>query len=94
MTTRQGGIIPPPTSATLAQAILKFEATFEIADEDAIVTAFLLDLLKSRTTQGKQIHDANIVATMQRYGLQWLFTHNTADFTRYVPNISILPLIP
>jgi predicted nucleic acid-binding protein len=61
------------------------------ADDVAAVTAILLDLLKSRTVQGKQIHDANIVATMRRCGISSLLTHHTADFTRYVPDISDCP---
>jgi predicted nucleic acid-binding protein len=93
LTTRPGAVIPSPTVAALSQAIRQFEAEFEIADEDAAVTALLIDLLTSRTVQGKQIHDANIVATMRRYNISWLLTHNTADFTRYVPDISLLSLI-
>jgi predicted nucleic acid-binding protein len=92
-TTRPGAIVPAPTVDALIQAVRQFEAEFEIADEDADVTAILLDLLKSRRVRGKQIHDANIVATMRRYGISSLLTHNTADFTRYLPDISLLPLI-
>jgi len=92
-TTRPGAVVPSPTLDALSQAIRQFEAEFEIADEDAAVTTILLDLLKSRTVQGKQIHDANIVATMRRYGIPTLLTHNTADFTRYLPDIDLLPLI-
>jgi predicted nucleic acid-binding protein len=92
-TTRPGAVVPPPAVEALTEALRQFEAEFEIADEDAAVTAILLDLLKSRTIRGKQIHDANIVATMRRYGIHSLLTHNTADFTRYLPDISLLPLI-
>jgi predicted nucleic acid-binding protein len=92
-TTRPGAIVPPPTFDALIQAVRQFEAEFEIADEDAAVTAVLLDLLKSRKVQGKQIHDANIVATMRRHGIPSLLTHNTADFAKYVPDINLLPLI-
>jgi len=94
VTTRPGIVVPPPTSAALSQSVCQFEGAFQIADEDAGVTAHLLDLLRSRTIQGKQVHDANIVATMRRYGIQWLLTHNTSDFTRYAPDISVLPLTP
>jgi predicted nucleic acid-binding protein len=94
VTTRPGAVLPPPASAALSQVVQQFEAAFQIADEDAAVTTALLDLLTSRTIQGKQIHDANIVATMQRYSIQWLLTHNTSDFARYVPDIGVLPLVP
>jgi len=79
---------PPPTLDAPTRAVRQFEAEFEIADEDAAVTAILPDLLKSRTVRGKQIHDTNIVATMRRYGIPLLLTHGTADFTRYVPDIT------
>jgi predicted nucleic acid-binding protein len=58
------------------------------------VTGLLLDLLDWRTIRGKQIHDANIVAVMRRYGILSLLTHNAADFARYVPYIKVLPLLP
>lgn len=63
-TTRPGATVPPPTLVAPIQAVRRFEAESEIADEDAAVAAIPLDLLKSRTVQGKQMHDANIVATM------------------------------
>lgn len=94
VTTRPGTVLSPPPSAALLQVVRQFEAAFQIADEDATVTTLLLDLLKSRMIQGKQIHDANIVATMRRYGIQWLLTYNTTDFARYVSDISVLPLFP
>jgi predicted nucleic acid-binding protein len=91
-TTRPGAVLPPPLEA-LSEAVRQFEAEFQIADDDAAVTAMLLDLLQSRKVLGRQIHDANIVATMRRHNVFWLLTHNTVDFTRYVPDIGILPLI-
>jgi hypothetical protein len=33
--------------------------------------------------QGKQAHDARLVAAMQRHGPSHLLTFNTADFQRY-----------
>ena len=92
-TTRLGTIVPAPPLDSLLQAVRRFEADFKVADEDAAVTSILIDLLKSRTVQGKQIHDANIVATMHRFDVPFLLTHNTADFARYVPGIHVLPLI-
>ena len=92
-TTRPGAVVPSPASQAISQAVRQFEIQFEIADEDASVTALLLGLVTSRTVQGKQVHDANIVATMIRYEIAWLLTHNTSDFMRYVPDINVLPLI-
>jgi predicted nucleic acid-binding protein len=41
---------------------------------------------------GKQVHDANIVATMQVYGIRQLLTHNTSDFVRFSSFITRVPL--
>ncbi|MEH2170887.1 MAG: hypothetical protein V7K41_30400 [Nostoc sp.] len=41
---------------------------------------------------GKQVHDANIVATMLVYGIPQLLTHNTSDFARFSGLITVLPL--
>jgi predicted nucleic acid-binding protein len=92
--TRPGAILPSPAPDGLAEAIRRFEAEFEIVDDDEAVTALLLDLFTSRNVKGKQIHDANIVATMLRNKISWLLTHNTADFTRYATEINVLPLMP
>ena len=32
---------------------------------------------------GKQVHDANIIATMKVYGIPALLTRNTEDFERF-----------
>jgi predicted nucleic acid-binding protein len=41
-----------------------------------------------------EVHDANIVATMQVYGVRHLLTHNTADFARFSHLITVVPLEP
>jgi predicted nucleic acid-binding protein len=57
--------------------------SFQIADETAAVTAQLIALLRAYPTGGKQIHDANIVATMLTNGVDTLLTMNVADFRRF-----------
>jgi hypothetical protein len=37
---------------------------------------------------------ANVVLTMQVYGIRQLLTHNVDDFTRFGAFITIVPLIP
>ena len=39
---------------------------------------------------GKQIHDANIVATMLAYGERRLLTLNARDFRRYTDRIELV----
>lgn len=40
-------------------------------------------IVEKNNIGGKQIHDANIVAVMQEYGIKRLLTHNLDDFKRY-----------
>jgi len=56
---------------------------FKIADETDDVTRKLLDLIQAFPSGGKQIHDANIVATMLVYGIDTLLTINVADMKRF-----------
>jgi predicted nucleic acid-binding protein len=53
----------------------------------------LLALISSIAVAGRQIHDANIVATMQAHGIGRLLTHNTADFARFAAIITVEPLV-
>jgi predicted nucleic acid-binding protein len=41
---------------------------------------------------GKQIHDANVVATALASGVARLVTANVADFTRFAPEIEVIDL--
>jgi hypothetical protein len=41
---------------------------------------------------GKHVHDDNIVATIEVYGLHRLLTHNAADFQRFASRIIVIPL--
>jgi len=81
-----------PTEATVD--IRRFEAQFEIAEDGPAVTIHLLDLLNAVPIGGKQIHDANIVATMLAHGLKRLLTHNVSDFRRFSPWIDVIPMRP
>jgi predicted nucleic acid-binding protein len=73
--------------------IREIVSNFEVADETKDVTEHLLNILQKVTVQGSQIYDANIVATMQAYGIKEILTHNVADFTRYNAFITVLPLV-
>jgi len=50
-------------------------------------------LLLTIPVGGAQIHDANIVATMEVYGIGRLLTHNTTDFARFGGLITVVPLV-
>jgi predicted nucleic acid-binding protein len=83
--------LPP---ASVAADVIYFQSAFRIAEDGPAVTANLLTLLRTIPIGGKQVHGANIVATMQAYRMTRLLTHNTADFARFAPLITVIPLVP
>jgi predicted nucleic acid-binding protein len=92
--TRPGQFPTPPNIATLMTQVRHVTARFRVADEGPVVTERLLALLAAVSVGGAQVHDANIVATMQVYGIHHLLTHNVGDFTRFSAFITVVPLIP
>ena len=63
---------------------------FEILEDGPVVTEFLVALCREIPAEGRQIHDANIVATMLAHGERRLLTFNTADFRRYGDRIELV----
>ncbi len=92
--TRIQSFTSPITPAALTVDIRRFERQFEIAEDGPAVTMHLLDLLNQIPMGGKQVHDANIVATMIAHGLKRLLTHHVADFRRFSAWIDVIPMIP
>ena len=82
----------PLPSAELRLDVEEISQRFRIADEDARVIDQLLDLLDRFPTGGKQVHNANIVATMLVYRIPRLLTHNVADFAHFASVIAVIPL--
>lgn len=62
-----------------------------LAENDK-VHARLLALLDETNCAGKQVHDANVVATMLTHGIDGLVTLNVDDFTRFQHLITVIPL--
>ncbi|ARV58727.1 VapC toxin family PIN domain ribonuclease [Nostocales cyanobacterium HT-58-2] len=90
--TRPQTFINPRPVATVIERVRFFQTQFRVADDTFEVTERLLLLMEEITIGGKQVHDANIVATMLVYGIPQLLTHNTGDFARFSELISVLPL--
>ena len=82
--------VSPLTRVETAQAIEDFSERFLIAEDGPEVTARLNDLLRSVDLGGKQVHDANIVATMQEHGISRLLTYNPAHLRRYASIIMVI----
>jgi len=73
----------PLSPTTLIARMGYLQQHFQIADDTAAVTAALLRLLNNYPIGGKQVHDANLLATMQVQGIRHLLTHNAKDFARF-----------
>jgi predicted nucleic acid-binding protein len=65
------------------RALDSWRSACTVLDEDAAVQGELFALLRSHQVKGKQVHDANIVATMRANGISRLATLNVKDFERY-----------
>jgi len=80
-----------PMTTAIAD-VQKFRTAFDIAEERPGVLDRLLDLLAAYPTSGRQVHDANIVATMLEHGIRRLLTFNSADLRRFAQVIDIEPI--
>jgi predicted nucleic acid-binding protein len=60
--------------------------------EDSKVADRLLSLLADVECGGKQVHDANVVATMLVHGVGTVITMNLADFARFEQHVSLIRL--
>ena len=90
--TRQPGLPEKTAQGGLVEIIRGFIAHCRVADETSAVTDALLKLLSECPCSGRQVHDANIAATMMAHGVPALLTHNTSDFKRFRKFITIVPL--
>jgi predicted nucleic acid-binding protein len=82
----------PRPARELVGDIRYFLGHFHLAEEGSVVTEKLLELIEGVNIGGKQIHDANVVATMLASGIPALLTHNVGDFARFREMIQVIPL--
>jgi predicted nucleic acid-binding protein len=90
--TRPGLFERPLDSIQATEKAVTLRSLFAVADEDERVTNQLLRLLRDYSFGGKQIHDANIVATMLTYGIQKLVTTNYAGMKRFEGVVEVIHL--
>ncbi|MGH3170475.1 MAG: type II toxin-antitoxin system VapC family toxin [Trebonia sp.] len=63
-----------------------------LLEEDSRVADRLKRLLEDVECGGKQVHDANVVATMLVHGVGTIVTMNSGDFARFTSYVSLLRL--
>jgi predicted nucleic acid-binding protein len=85
--------LPLTTEQVLSQVEM-IQSLFHVADDTSEVTAQLLALIGTHPTRGKQIHDANVVATMLANGIDTLLTINVEDMRRFEDKIRLLAPTP
>jgi predicted nucleic acid-binding protein len=80
------------TLTRIRENFLAFQNEFRVLDDNRQVLTALNNLLQAVPIAGKQIYDANIVATMQAYGIQHLLTNNVGHFALFSAIITVIPL--
>ena len=82
-----------PDRITMEEALAdvrRMTDAFHILEDGPRVTETLITLCSEVSVGGRQIHDANIVATMLAHGERRLVTFNVSDFRRYGDRIELL----
>ncbi|MBK8023275.1 MAG: type II toxin-antitoxin system VapC family toxin [Chloroflexi bacterium] len=82
----------PPTAKEVVARARALSTLLEVADEPQQVTENLFRLIETIPMGGKQVYDANIVATMQAYDIRYIFTLNPSDFHRFSDYIHVITL--
>jgi len=67
-----------------------FERRLTVLEDGQLVWDQLMDLSRLYSFGGRQVHDANVVATMLAHGERRLLTFNEADFRRFTPLIEVI----
>lgn len=89
-TTRPQTFVQSMDAAQIDAQFKKIRAVFRIATETEAVIEQFVSLLQTHPTGGKQVHDANLVATMLVYGIDTLITLNIDDLKRFSDRISLI----
>ena len=82
----------PLSMAVALHDIASLDAAFEVLEDGPDVTAMLTALCREVPVAGRQVHDANIAATMLAHGERRLLTFNTRDFRRYGERIELVEM--
>lgn len=90
--TRPGDLTGTIRIESLVADVRYFANRFHMAEDSPDVTTHLLNLMEQIPIGGRQVHDANIVATMRVHSIGRLLTHNTDDFARFSHLIEVIPL--
>jgi len=79
-------------TADVLANVAAFRGRMRLLTDSEPVWARLRALIETYGCLGKQIHDANVVATALTSGVRRLVTANVRDFTRFAPEIEVIDL--
>lgn len=82
----------PLAMADALEDATRLVSSFTVLEDGPNVMAMLTVLCREVPIGGKQIHDANIAATMLAHGERRLLTLNAKDFWRYGERIELVEL--
>ena len=80
----------PLTREEVLRDARRLLTAFDVLEDGPLVSEILMALCREVEVGGRQIHDANIVATMLAHGERRLLTFNTSDFRRYGERIELV----
>ena len=81
---------PPVPMDDALEHTARLEAEFDMLEDGPAVTDALAALCREVPVAGKQVHDANIVATMLAHGERRLLTFDARGFQRYEGRIELV----
>ena len=87
--TRPQTFARPATPSAVIERVRYLDEHFHVADDTSAVTDHLVKLMRDFMIGGKQVHDANIMATLLAIDIPCLLTHNVKDFERFGDTIVI-----
>ena len=82
-----------PDHLPILRNITRFEHYWVVLGETREVREQLYTMVENIPIADRQIHDANIVATMLTYGVKNLLTNNPKDFKRFDSFINTISLL-
>lgn len=71
------------TAAEARAEVTSIQRLFRLLRDERAIYAIWEELVTSIGVHGKQVHDARLVAAMQRHAITHVLTFNMADFLRF-----------
>lgn len=67
------------------QEVQRLKALFFLLPDTPAIYPVWEQIVTQFAVQGKQVHDARLIAAMQAHGISYLLTFNVPDFARFQP---------